>query len=86
MPQLFCHLTVPATCLSHTVLILPQKPPLEPAFHNHAGSTENNLMACFADLDRSAGVKLGVAGKIMSAEQAQDCLSQGMDFVPPTTS
>jgi 2,4-dienoyl-CoA reductase-like NADH-dependent reductase (Old Yellow Enzyme family) len=46
----------------------------EPAF---AG---RHLMALFNELERG-GVRLGVAGKIMSAEEAQACLDTGMDFV-----
>jgi len=38
-----------------------------------------SLLSYFADLDRG-DVKLGVAGKIMSARHVADCLEQGADF------
>lgn len=50
------------------------KEPNEPEF---AG---RNLMEWFNDLDRG-DVRLGVAGKIMTAEESQACLEYGMDFV-----
>ena len=39
-----------------------------------------SLMSYFADLPRS-GVRLGVAGKIMSAQEARDALAAGADYV-----
>ena len=39
-----------------------------------------SLLSYFADLDRG-DVKLGVAGKITSAQAAGECLAQGCDFV-----
>lgn len=39
-----------------------------------------SLLSYFADLDRGQ-VRLGAAGKIMSAEHARSCIEQGLDFV-----
>ncbi|MBL6951438.1 MAG: NADH:flavin oxidoreductase [Alphaproteobacteria bacterium] len=50
------------------------KEPEEAAFKGRS------LLSYFTDLDRG-GVKLGVAGKITSAEAAAACLKQGCDFV-----
>lgn len=45
-----------------------------------AGFKGRSLMSWFADLERGS-VKLGAAGKIMTAEDVRVCLDQGMDFV-----
>jgi 2,4-dienoyl-CoA reductase-like NADH-dependent reductase (Old Yellow Enzyme family) len=37
-------------------------------------------MAWFMDLDRGH-VRVGVAGKVLSAQSARDCLEKGADFV-----
>ncbi len=50
------------------------KEPMEEAFHGRT------LLSCFAELDRGR-VRLGAAGKIMSAEDARRCLAAGLDFV-----
>lgn len=50
------------------------KEPYEPEFHGR------RLMDYFTDLDRG-DVRLGAAGKILSAPQATECLDRGMDFV-----
>lgn len=39
-----------------------------------------SLMSCFTKLDRGT-TRLGVAGKVYSAEQARWCLAEGCDFV-----
>ena len=39
-----------------------------------------SLMAWFMDLDRGH-VRVGVAGKVLSAQSARDCLEKGADFV-----
>ncbi len=39
-----------------------------------------SLMSWFTDLERGA-VRLGVAGKVLTAERARDCLMAGADFV-----
>jgi 2,4-dienoyl-CoA reductase-like NADH-dependent reductase (Old Yellow Enzyme family) len=41
---------------------------------------DRSLMAWFAGLDRGH-VRLGVAGKVLTAENARACLEAGMDFV-----
>ena len=41
---------------------------------------DRSLMAWFAGLDRGS-VRLGVAGKVLTAENARACLEAGMDFV-----
>jgi 2,4-dienoyl-CoA reductase-like NADH-dependent reductase (Old Yellow Enzyme family) len=51
-----------------------KKEPTEEAFKGAS------LMSVFTGLDRGR-VRLGVAGKIMSAETARDCLAAGADFV-----
>ena len=43
---------------------------------------DRSLLAHFADFDRG-NVKLGVAGKIRSARDAQHCMNAGVDFVLP---
>ena len=50
------------------------KLPEEEAFKSRS------LMAWFMDLDRGS-VRVGVAGKVLSAQSARDCLDQGADFV-----
>jgi 2,4-dienoyl-CoA reductase-like NADH-dependent reductase (Old Yellow Enzyme family) len=50
------------------------KLPEEEAFKSRS------LMAWFMDLDRGH-VRVGVAGKVLSAQSARDCLEQGADFV-----
>jgi 2,4-dienoyl-CoA reductase-like NADH-dependent reductase (Old Yellow Enzyme family) len=50
------------------------KQPNEEAFQGRS------LMSYFTELDRG-NVRLGCAGKIMTPEDAQACLDQGMDFV-----
>ncbi|MET0273671.1 MAG: NADH:flavin oxidoreductase [Phenylobacterium sp.] len=49
----------------------------EPTEEEHKG---RSLMSYFAELDRGA-VKLGVAGKIMTPQQASDALDAGADYV-----
>lgn len=50
------------------------KEPVEEAFHGRS------LMSYFTELDRGE-VRLGVAGKIMSAATARQCLADGADYV-----
>ena len=50
------------------------KLPEEEAFKSRS------LLAWFMDLDRGH-VRVGVAGKVLSAQSARDCLEQGADFV-----
>jgi 2,4-dienoyl-CoA reductase-like NADH-dependent reductase (Old Yellow Enzyme family) len=50
------------------------KQPEDPAWHGRA------LMDWFTDLDRH-GTRLGVAGKLTTAHNARQCLTQGADFV-----
>jgi len=50
------------------------KEPVEEAFQGRT------LMSYFTELDRG-NVRLGVAGKIMAAETARQCLEDGADFV-----
>ncbi len=50
------------------------KLPEEEAFKSRS------LMAWFMDLDRGS-VRVGVAGKVLSAQSARDCLDKGADFV-----
>jgi 2,4-dienoyl-CoA reductase-like NADH-dependent reductase (Old Yellow Enzyme family) len=50
------------------------KEPNEEAFKGRS------LMSWFADLDRH-GVRLGVAGKVLTAAQARECMAEGCDFV-----
>lgn len=50
------------------------KEPVEEAFQGRT------LMSYFTELDRGH-VRLGVAGKIMSAQTARDCLAAGADYV-----
>jgi 2,4-dienoyl-CoA reductase-like NADH-dependent reductase (Old Yellow Enzyme family) len=41
---------------------------------------DRSLMAWFMGLDRRS-VRVGVAGKVLSAQSARDCLDKGADFV-----
>jgi 2,4-dienoyl-CoA reductase-like NADH-dependent reductase (Old Yellow Enzyme family) len=50
------------------------KEPVEEAFQGRT------LMSCFTDLPRGR-TRLGCAGKVMSGEDARECLARGMDFV-----
>jgi 2,4-dienoyl-CoA reductase-like NADH-dependent reductase (Old Yellow Enzyme family) len=50
------------------------KEPVEPDFQGRS------LMSYFTDLDRGQ-VRLGVAGKVMSAQNVRQCLEAGVDFV-----
>jgi 2,4-dienoyl-CoA reductase-like NADH-dependent reductase (Old Yellow Enzyme family) len=49
----------------------------EPVEEEFKGRT---LMSCFTDLPRGE-TRLGCAGKVMSGEDARECLARGMDFV-----
>lgn len=49
----------------------------EPAEEAHQG---RSLLSFFAELERG-NVRLGVAGKLMSASDVQSCLDSGVDFV-----
>ena len=50
------------------------KEPVEPEFQGRS------LMSYFTELDRG-DVRLGVAGKVMSAQNVRQCLEAGVDFV-----
>jgi 2,4-dienoyl-CoA reductase-like NADH-dependent reductase (Old Yellow Enzyme family) len=49
----------------------------EPVEEEFKGRT---LMSCFTDLPRGE-TRLGCAGKVMSGQDARECLARGMDFV-----
>lgn len=61
-------------CISDMSLWDCFKEPIEEEFKGHS------LMFWYNQLDRG-NTRLGVAGKLMTAEEAQACLDEGMDFV-----